>query len=257
MEFIKPHLNTHKFPNNNNDFGHYLAGLSEADGYLSSVYYQLTFHKVDIQTAYKIKSFLGFGSIKPILDTQTYYYRVTHKQGILKIVHLLNGKLRTNKWNTYLSLFLSKDELLPILDEHTSLLSNYWLSGFIDGDGSLQIKILNKPNPEIKIILQISQKLKDLLILIQSNLKGGYIGYRQEHDTYYYSTTNFLVAYNLINYLDRYHLQSSKWRQYIIWRKIYIMIYNKEHLSKKGQDKIIKYKEKLSYSKRESVLLRK
>lgn len=257
MKFIKTHLNTHKFPNNIYDFGHYLAGLSEANGYLSSVYYQLTFHKADIQTAYKIKSFIGFGSIKPILNTQTYYYRVTHKLGLLKIVHLLNGKLRTPLWISSLSLFIPKDEILPVLNEHTYLLSNYWLSGLIDGIGSLDLKLLLIPNTSINLSLQLSHPLIDVLNYINLNLKGGYIDYNKELDLYEYETSDYLVAYNLIKYLDKYHLQSSKWRQYNIWRKVYIMVYNKEHLSKPGLDKIIKFKEKLSYSKRESALLRK
>lgn len=213
MQEISKHLNKHKFPDNDKDFGFYLAGLSESDGYLCSTYYQITFHKVDIQTAFKLKSYLGYGSVKLIKDTNAYYFRVSHKEGLVKIATLLNGKLRTTKWLGYIAKFIPDSELLPLLDNNVSLLDNYWLAGFIDGDGSLQIKIVhhkNKPNPEFRVKLQIDQKTRQVLDLIKYNLQGGYVGFRKTQNTYYYETTNFTVAYNLINYLDIYHLQASK-----------------------------------------------
>jgi hypothetical protein len=56
---------------------------------------------------------------------------------------------------------------------------------------------------------QIDQKKDNLLLLIKDFL-GGNIGYRANQDTYYYGSTSFGSAKNVINYFDNFHLLSSK-----------------------------------------------
>ena len=58
-------------------------------------------------------------------------------------------------------------------------------------------------------------------------------------DTYYYGSTSFGSAKNVINYFDEYHLQSRKYLNYLRWRKVYILIQKKEHLNNKGLSKIL------------------
>lgn len=69
------------------------------------------------------------------------------------------------------------------------------------------------------------------------------IGYRKSQDTYYYGSTSFGSAKNVINYFDKFNLQSKKHISYLRWRKIYRLIQNREHLTEKGINKIIKIKE--------------
>jgi hypothetical protein len=91
------------------------------------------------------------------------------------------------------------------------------LAGFSDADASFQIKIVNHPNrkrPEIRLNYQIDQKKKDLLVIIKQFL-GGNIGYRKSQDTYYYGSTNFASAKNVINYFDQFNLQSRKHISYL------------------------------------------
>jgi Uri superfamily endonuclease len=71
---------------------------------------------------------------------------------------------------------------------------------------------------------------------------GGNIGYRKSQDTYYYGSTNFGSAKRVIEYFDRYHLQSRKHISYLRWRKVYRFIQDKEHLTDKGLSKILKIK---------------
>ena len=68
---------------------------------------------------------------------------------------------------------------------------------------------------------------------------GGNIGYRELQDTYYYGSTSFGSARKVIQYFDKYHLQSRKQISYLRWRKVYLLIQNKEHLNEKGLKKII------------------
>jgi hypothetical protein len=91
------------------------------------------------------------------------------------------------------------------------------LAGFSDADASFQIKIINRTNrnnAEIRLNYQIDQKKNDILILIK-NYIGGNIGYRKSQDTYYYESTSFGSAKNVINYFDKFNLQSRKHISYL------------------------------------------
>jgi hypothetical protein len=96
------------------------------------------------------------------------------------------------------------------------------LAGFLDADANFQVKILNlrqsiknKKNIKIKLNFQINHKEKSLLILIQ-NFIGGNIRYIKSQNIYTYCTDSFSSAKNLINYLDKFSLQSSNRTDYII-----------------------------------------
>ena len=74
------------------------------------------------------------------------------------------------------------------------------------------------------------------------NKFDGYIGHRKDQDTYYYESTSFGSAKKIITYFDKFHLLSSKYISYLKWRKAYILIQNRDHLTEKGIKKIIKLK---------------
>jgi LAGLIDADG endonuclease len=67
---------------------------------------------------------------------------------------------------------------------------------------------------EIRLNFQIDQK-KDVLLLIIKNFLGGNIGYRKSQGTYYYGSTSFGSAKNVVNYFDYFHLLSSKHINYL------------------------------------------
>jgi hypothetical protein len=80
-----------------------------------------------------------------------------------------------------------------------------------------------------------------LLILIRSFI-GGNIGYRKSQSTYYYGSTSFGSAKNVINYFNDFHMLSNKHVNYLKWRKAYLIIQDKDHLNDDGLNKIIKLK---------------
>lgn len=94
-----------------------------------------------------------------------------------------------------------------------------------------------KHNTEIRLSYQVDQKTSYLLEMIQSFL-GGNIGYRKPTDTYYYSSTSFIIAHNVINYFDKFNLLSSKYLNYLKWREAYLLIQSKEHLESSGISQI-------------------
>lgn len=241
---ISDHPPTHSRPLDDSQFGHYLAGLIEGYGCFSPNKIVISFHESDASQAYFIKGFIGYGNVYKVKNKKALNYIVCNLKGRLRIVDLIYGKLRTNKiksFNLNILTPLSQDNCII---NTTSLLDNYWQAGFIDADGSFQIKKLNRtdrPLEEIRLNLQIDQKTDNILILIKKEL-GGSIGFRAKIDCYYYYSVNFSSTYKYINYLDNYNLQSSKSISFNKWRTVYRMILSKEHLTKNGVDKIRKIK---------------
>jgi len=254
-EKVKPisvHVPTHLKPVNDDQFGHYLAGLIEGDGHFSSKQQLvIVFHSLDASLAYYIKERLGFGSVRKVKDKNALLLIIASRKGLEKVINLINGKIRTeNKFNQITNNILNHENYAEFskkislklnLDRN---LKNHWLAGFSDADASFQIKLLNRNNrTEVRLNFQIDQKKDSILILIKDFL-GGNIGYRKTQDTYYYGSTSFGSAKNVVNYFDYFHLLSSKHTNYLKWRKAYLMIQNRDHLNKDGLwiEKIIKLK---------------
>ena len=254
LENVKPislHVPKHLKPVNYDQFGHYLAGLIDGDGHFSSKQQLvIVFHSLDVSLAYYIKKRLGFGNVKKVKDKNAFLLVITARVGLEKVIKLINGKIRTeNKFNQITNNILNHPKYHEFnlkfnfklnLDKD---LKNYWLAGFSDADASFQIKKVNRSNHKVEVRLnfQIDQKKDNLLLLIKDFL-GGNIGYRKSNNTYYYGSTSFGSAKNVINYFDYFHLLSSKHINYLKWRKAYIIIQDRDHLNKDGLEKIIKLK---------------
>ena len=247
---ISVHVPTHLKPISDTDFGHYLAGLIDGDGYFSNTpQLVIAFNALDASLAYYIKGKIGFGNVYKVKNKKAIILVVSTHLGITKVLNLINGKIRSqNKLAQIKKILLTEDKFSTIstFSGNTDFnLSNYWLSGFSDADASFQIKLITrKCNPEkteVRLSFQIDQKKDDLLILIKTFL-GGNIGYRKSQDTYYYSSTSFGSAKKVISYFDKFHLLSSKHVNYLKWRKAYTFIQNKEHLSAVGLNKIMRLK---------------
>ena len=251
---ISIHVPTHLKPLNDEQLGHYLAGLIDGDGHFSSKQQLLiVFSSPDVKLAYYLKQVIGFGNVRKIKDKNAYVYIISNKEGIIKVINLINGKLRTlNKFNQVINNILAypsyAKENLNFKMNTSNDLCNHWIAGFSDGDASFQVKIINKenkPRPEIRLNYQIDQKDNHILLLIKEFF-GGNIGYRSSQDTYYYGSTSFGSAKKVINYFDRFHLQSGKHISYLKWRKVYLLIQSKDHLTEEGLNKIKKLKESMN-----------
>ena len=250
IKLISNHVPKHQKPISDNDLGHYLAGLIDGDGHFSSIpQLVIVFSQPDAILAYHLKEALGFGNVRKVKDKNAYIYVVSNKDGILRIVNLINGKLRTkHKFNQVLNNVINNNKYKDLTNKFIFNTSNdfynYWLAGFTDADGSFQVKIVNRNTrnkPEIRLNFQIDQKEDYLLQKIKEFL-GGNIGYRESQDTYYYGSTSFGSAKKVIKYFDTFHLQSRKHISYLRWRKIYRLIQDKEHLTENGLAKIVKIK---------------
>lgn len=252
-ENVKPisvHKPKHLRPISDDQFGHYLAGLIDGDGHFSSKQQLvIVFYSLDVSLAYYIKARLGFGNVRKVKDKNAYLLIISSRKGLEKVINLINGKIRTeSKFNQITSNILNHDNYLDLKKKISFKLNlnkdlrNHWLAGFSDADASFQIKVLNRNNRvEVRLNFQIDQKKDGILLLIKDYL-GGNIGYRKSQDTYYYGSTSFGSAKNVINYFDYFHLLSSKHVNYLKWREAYLIIQNRDHLNKNGIEKVIKLK---------------
>ena len=285
IKSISEHVPTHLKPLSDENFGHYLAGLIDGDGWFQKYQINIVFNILDASLAYYIKGRLGYGTVTKIKSKNAIVLSITKREGLEKVINLINGKLRVqfkidaiNRHiiNVYKKPLVIKDELHL---NTSSDLDNYWLAGFIDavpsGSGSFQIKTIDReaaflpflphfffqkkwkktkaklpcaiavqdPSEsgntrlEVRLYMQLDQKTRLLLDLIKDKF-GGNIGYRKSLDIYHYNSTSFGSAKKLIEYLDKYHLLSSKHLNYLKWRKAYLLIQNNKHLTLEGQEKI-------------------
>ena len=225
VKAITIHNSKHLKPLSEIQFGHYLAGLIDGDGHFSSKQQLvIVFSSSDISLAYYLKERIGYGQIRKVKNKNAYVFIISKKEGVIKVINLINCKLRTlNKYNQVINNILNHHYYSNLKENIEFNLNcdnnfyNHWLAGFSDADASFQIKIVNKPNrnkPEIRLNYQIDQKNIDILLLIKEFF-GGNIGYRNSQDTYYYGSTSFGVANKVVKYFDNYHLQSNKYINYL------------------------------------------
>jgi hypothetical protein len=78
-----------------------LAGLIDGDGHFSSKQQLvIVFSSPDVDLAYSVKKILGYGHVNKVKDKNAYLFIVSNEDGIIKVLNLINGKLRTiNKLN--------------------------------------------------------------------------------------------------------------------------------------------------------------
>nr|YP_010437042.1 hypothetical protein NQY40_mgp40 [Ulva meridionalis]UTA96516.1 hypothetical protein [Ulva meridionalis]UTA96574.1 hypothetical protein [Ulva meridionalis]UTA96627.1 hypothetical protein [Ulva meridionalis]UTA96679.1 hypothetical protein [Ulva meridionalis]UTA96742.1 hypothetical protein [Ulva meridionalis] len=242
-----------KKPTNLKEFAYFLAGLIDADGHINKKELAITFHANDISVAYYLKKVIGHGSIRKLKNMRAYNFEIYSKKGLWQLTKLITNKLRLplriQQFNAHLVPKLGSN---PTKQDSSCLLYNHWLAGFIQGDGSFQIKLLKvktKLGLRVQLTMQISLKTDLLLTDIKNNF-GGYIGFRKPHNTYYYSSGSFVNAAKFIKYLDYYQVMGAKFRGYRLWKKAFEQVQNNAHLTSEGLETIKELKTLLSSVKK-------
>lgn len=233
---ISDHVPKHLKLLNDKELGHYLAGLIDGNGYFSTKkQLVIIFNSSDPALAYYIKKRIGYGTVKKIKNA--YLYIIVNNDGLIKVLNLINGKLRTlEKFNQVINNLLIhynfSKEILTFYKNNSNDFNNYWLTGFSDIYSEFKLKIDNVNNiSEIRLNFKIYYFLNlyqsninnNILILIKE-IFGGYIAFNK------FNTDSFGSAKKIINYFDKFHLQSSKHVYYLKWRKCYIHLWNSNYL---------------------------
>jgi hypothetical protein len=254
--------------NSSNSFGAYLAGLIEGDGYIFAPHnpldrdskgrilypsIQISFHAKDLPLALLMQSVLGHGSISKKIG-KAYVFAINNLDGILLVISLVNGHFRTPKLNAFNRLLhhfnsLGHNFVIHSLD-NSPILSNAWLSGFIDADGHFSIRYSPAGKSPVKLAasFELVQRIADIsggsllpfMTILGSALncavketRGGTpkVGYRIR-------TTSLAANLLLISYLNSFPLFSAKTLDFMDWKKVVLLMQQGSHKTSQGQAEI-------------------
>src|SRR5271169_3150624 len=242
--------NSSNTSNNNYKFISYLTGLIEGDGTiivpktersskgkLNYPSIQIVFHLKDLPLAIRIQQNLGYGSLIRKKGLNAYVLYINDQKGILNLVNLLNGNMRTPKINSLYKLIDWLNNKNPNLNLNKlslnmeSLSKDAWLSGIIDSDGHFSVRTtMTGKYPKIECKFELSQRQKDhlgysneeFLTNIAKFLKVSLKNTRENtpHPQYRLRTMSLETNLILINYLNEYPLFGSKFLDYNNWKEI-------------------------------------
>jgi hypothetical protein len=257
-------------------FSYYFTGLLEGDGTIitpktlrntkGNLNYpsiQIVFHLKDLPLALLIQKELGTGSLSRKKGVDAYILTVNSYDGILLVISLINGKMRTPKIHSLNALidFLNKTKGTSI-EKYTvsieSLDSNSWLSGFIEADASFQVRTTlsstggSSKYAKIECKLEISQRREDhkgydnldFLTYIAEFLETEVKKIRSDKPKpeYRVRTTNLKGNLKVKDYLLQFPLFGTKFLDSLDWMEVVDMFDRKEHITDKGKEKIVKIK---------------
>lgn len=252
-------------------FSYYFTGLIEGDGTiitpktlrnpkgkLNYPAIQIVFHLKDLPLALLVQKELGVGSLSKKKGVNAYILTINSYEGILLVISLINGKMRTPKIYSLNALidFLNETKGTSIEKHSVSiepLDSNPWLSGFIEADASFQVRTtLSGKYPKLECKLEISQRRQDhkgcdnidFLSYIAEFLETEVKKIRSDKPKpeYRVRTTNLKGNINVKNYLLQFPLFGTKHLDSLDWMEVVDMFDRKEHNTDEGKEKIVKIK---------------
>lgn len=191
-------------------------------------------------------------------------YIIGDMKGIIHIINLLHGKLRTPKNKRFNDLihFINTKYYLTIpesLLDNSSFKDNSWFTGFTEADGHFGIKCVKSKyksearkkvvSANISLRFRLDQRtydkstytcmrpfMEDLALFLSCNLKSYTNNSNSELLTLYVSSISNIQL--LINYFNKYPLIGNKLDDFKRWEIVYNMIVSKEHISEEGILKI-------------------
>jgi len=252
-----------KFSNHfplNKEFGYYLAGYIEGDGCLVTPFVlknpngtkkvcsvQINFHINDLEFVTLLQKRIGHGNIYFSKTTKTVRLIIQNLAGVLAVIDLINGKMRTPKITALYTMIdwlnthtLEKSSHLVKLPLDTSpIYSNSWFSGFIDTDGCFYIKGFTT-NPKLypgfqfylcqREIYKSGLNFRPLFTIIADWLKVTLVLRKvDKYSQFNITTSNTISNKILIEYLKSYPLFTSKYLNYMDWLQAYHLVNEKKH----------------------------
>lgn len=189
----------------------------------------------DLPLALLIQKELGHGSISRKKGLNAYIYTVNSIEGVMLFINLLNGKMKTNKifalhklidwYNEYRGTYIEKKGF-----NTETILSNAWLSGFIESDGHFSLRSTESGKyPKIECKFELSQKqkngnkdnlffLEEIAISLYSVVKS--IRMDSKNPQYRIRTTNLKANLAVVDYLTKYPLFGTKLLDFNDWAKV-------------------------------------
>lgn len=249
-----------RFPNKEKpsiEFLQWFIGFFEGDGSFmvakrGDLGIMITQSKYDINILNEIKNILGIGSI--IIQSKknnTFRWIVQNRKDTYLLALLFNGNLvlpiRSLKYNIFLSklnykLAINNENLIKY-DSRLVLpkLSDAWITGFTDSEGSFTCSILSNNTNAFRIRFILTQKydinkyiLEHILKEFNNNSKLnksiGSIVPHSINSVWELRINGLKNCKEILNYFNKFKLRSKKFNSYELFNKIIIMLDNKDHL---------------------------
>ena len=280
VEDLEKSLNDYKVKNNikvfknNDNLGYYLAGLLEGDGHISlpslgvttlnrvlNPRIVFTSHINNLSMYAFIQSELGKIGRFQTSGNNVLRFIIGDKRGIMHLINLMHGKLRTPKnirFNDLIQFMNAKYSLdikESLLDK-SNFLDNSWFTGFTESDGHFGIKYIEKKaksdtrkrsvseSVTLKFILNqrsfdkptsssMKPFMESLALFLSCNLKS-YIN-NTNSEILCVSVSSLDSVKLLVNYFNKYPLIGDKLNYFKKWEIVYNMFIKKEHLTDEGR----------------------
>jgi intein-encoded DNA endonuclease-like protein len=127
----------------------------------------------------------------------------------------------------------------------------YYIAGFADGEGSFNISFRRRRDYrllwKISACFNISQKEKEILLLVQQELGCGTLRSRPDGVWYYEVNTLRDIQERVIPYFERFpFLSEKKKRDFILFQRIITLLASKSHLSQDGIKSILEIRRSMN-----------
>ena len=231
-------------------FGSYLAGLIEGDGTiivpkqersakgkLNYPSVQIAFQLKDFPLCQIVQKLIGHGSISKKKQSAAYILTINNIEGLIVLSNLINGKMRGPKYYqfTLLIQYLNKKSpnlnIKPFGFNQSPLESDNWLSGFIEADGSFQVRTsLTSKYPRLSLSFELVQSrithygftifnvIEDIAVYLETNVNE--IRSDRKNPQYRLRTTSLKTNKNIRDYLVKYPLKGTKYLDFLDWCKV-------------------------------------
>lgn len=179
------------------------------------------------------------------------------QKGILKLIHIFNGNLLTERKNNQFKLWLEafnkayKMDIQLIQNDNNPprpgvrcrrpgpTLDNAWLSGFSDSEGCFTVSVIKRSESynQVQVRYILSQKNELELMTKIAALFDGKVTYLKSYDGYN-MTVNLSKLRKVISYFNIYSLKTKKYIDYFNWLKVYKLVVNKDHFNEDGLNRV-------------------
>lgn len=199
----------------------WLAGIIDGDGCL--LVSKKGYTSLEITTGIEDLSLLRFiqdklgGSVKMRSGAKAYRYRLHHREGMIHLIHCINGHIRHS--TRILQLHRVCQVLdIPVLDSLPLSPTSAWFAGFFDADGTIGIHLINSwPRLSIRVTNKL---LQDIDWFKQAF--GGNLYFDSSQNGYYqWSIESRVNIENFINCFQFQYCRSQKSQRFFLIKEYY------------------------------------
>lgn len=236
----------------------WLAGVIDGDGYLTieknkAAVLQITMPLKDENLLNQIKQKLG-GNIKRRKQSFSIRYRLSHKDGMVNLIHRINGNIRNTIRVKQFQNICSYCNI-DYIEAKPLTAYNGYIAGFFDADGTICITITkNSKEDSIKsgvfgkiqrlsnargnhqMTISITNKYFENIVIFQKAFGFGLI--RKVGKNPHYQTYMYTIGLNhipqFIEYTKNYPLRSAKKNRLILLKKYFQLKSFKSDLAEKN-----------------------